>query len=89
MEITESFNQEVISYDYNCINEVKIAKLRSLRNVSPTENEDDVVLEPCIPGECICITHHRGVKYEYFHFYVGVLEDFNIHLPFIDFDLIY
>lgn len=32
------------------------------------------------------IVRPRGVKDEYFHFYVEVLEDFNIHLPFTDFE---
>lgn len=32
------------------------------------------------------MAHPRGVKDEYFHFYVKVLEDFKIHLPFNDFE---
>lgn len=86
MEIMEPFDQEVMSYDYNFIDEVEIDKLRSLRNVSSTGNEDDVILEPCILGERVCVALPREVKDEYFHFYVGVLEDFNIHLPFTDFE---
>lgn len=57
MEITKSFDQEVMSYDQNCIDEVEISKLRTLRNVSSTGNEDVIILEPCIPGECVCIAH--------------------------------
>lgn len=75
-----------MSYNHNCIYEVEIAKFRSLRNVSSTGNEDDVILEPCILRECVCIDLPRGVKDEYFYFYVGVLEDFNIHIPFTDFE---
>lgn len=75
-----------MSYDLSSIYEVKIAKLRSLKNVSSIGNEYNVILEFCIPGENVCIARPRGVKYEYFHFYVGVLEDFNIHLPFTDFE---
>lgn len=86
MEIVDSFDQEVMSYDRSSIDEVKIAKLRSLKNISSTGNEDDVVLEPCIPRECVCIVRPRGVKDEYFYFHVGVLEDFKIHLPFADFE---
>lgn len=86
MEIMESFDQEVMSYDHSSINEVEIAKLRSLKNVSSTRNKDNVILEPCIPGERVCIACPRGVKEEYFHVYTGVLEDFNIHPPFIDFE---
>lgn len=32
------------------------------------------------------IVRPRGVKDEYFHLYVGVLDDFKIHLPFINFE---
>lgn len=84
--LMELFDQEVMSYDHNSIDEVEIVKLRSLKNVSSTGSKEDVILEPCIPGECVCITHPRGVKDEYFHFYVGVLEYFNIHIPIIDFE---
>lgn len=49
----ESFDQEVIIYDHCSLDEVEIAKLRSLKNVSATRNEDDVILEPCILGECV------------------------------------
>lgn len=77
MEIMESFDQEVTSYNHNSIDEVKITKLQSLKNISSIGNGDDVILEPCIPGECVCIAYPRGAKNEYFHFYAGVLEDFN------------
>lgn len=62
MEIMDLFDQEVMSYDHNSINEVEIAKLQSLKNVSSTRNEDAVILEPCIPGERVCIARPRGVK---------------------------
>lgn len=65
---------------------MEIDKLRSLRNVSSTRNKEDVVLEPCILGECVFIVHPRGVKDKYSHFYTRVLEDFNIHISFIDFE---
>lgn len=86
MEISESFNPEVTSYDHISIDEIEITKLRSLKNVSSTGNEDDVTMESCIPRECVCIARPKGVKEEYFHFYVGVMEDFNIPLPFTDFE---
>lgn len=86
MEIRESFDKEVMSYDHNSNNEVEIVKLLSLKNFSSTGKEDDVILEPCIPGEHVCIARPRGVKDEYFHFYVGVLQDFNNHIPFTDFE---
>lgn len=75
-----------MSYDHSSIDEVEITKHRSLKNVPSTGNEDGVILEPCIPEECVCISRPRGVKGEYFHFYSGVLEDFSIHLPFTDFE---
>lgn len=86
MEIIESFDQEVTSYDHNSIDEVEIAKLRSLKNISSIGNEDYVILEPCILGECVCIVRPRGAKDEHFHFYARVLEDFNIHLPLTNFE---
>lgn len=86
MEIIESFDQ-VVSYDHNFIDEMEIPELRPLKNVSSIGNEDNVILEPCIQGECVCIARPKGVKNEYFHFYVKVLEDFNIHIPFIDFNI--
>lgn len=69
-----------MSHDHNSINEVLIAKLQSLKNVSSIGNEDNVILEPCILGERVCIVRPRGVKNEYFHFYVGVLNDFEFDL---------
>lgn len=86
MEIMESFDQEVTIYDHNSIDDVGITKLQYLKNISSTGNEDDVILEPCIPEERVCIARPRIAKDEYFHFYVGVLGDSNIHLPFIDFE---
>lgn len=86
MEIADSFDQEVISYDHSSIDEVEIAKLRSLMNISSNGNEKDIVLESCIPGERVCVIHPRLVKEEYLHLYVGVLEDFKIHLPFTEFE---
>lgn len=85
MEIADSFDQEVMNYDHNSIDEEEIAKLKSLNNISYTKNKDDVVLEQCIPGERVCIVRPRRVKDEYFHFYARVLEDFKIHVPFTDF----
>lgn len=86
MEIADSFDQEVISYDHSSTDEVEIVKLLSLRNYSSTRNEYDVILEPCILGERVCIVSPSGVKDEYFYFYVSVLEDFKIHIPFSDFE---
>lgn len=62
MEIIESFDQEVMSYNHNCIDEVEMTKLQSLRNVSATGNEYDVIWEPCIPGECVFLACARVLK---------------------------
>lgn len=53
MEIVESFDQEVVSYDHSSIDEIEIVKLQCLKNVSSTRNEGDVILEPYTPGECV------------------------------------
>lgn len=66
MEIIKSFDQEVTSYDHSSIDKVKIDKLWSLKNISSTGNEDDVILEPCILGECVFIARPKGAKDEYF-----------------------
>ena len=50
MEILKSFNQEVVSWDHNSIDEMEIAKFRSFKNVSSTGNGDDVILKPYILG---------------------------------------
>lgn len=81
MDIANSFDTEVVSYDHSFIDEVEIVKLRSLKNISSIENGDDVVLEPCIPMEGVCIAHPIEFKNEYFHFYASVLQEFKIHLP--------
>ncbi|KAI5401710.1 hypothetical protein KIW84_066252 [Lathyrus oleraceus] len=69
MGIMESFDQ-VVSYDHNSIYEMEIPELRPLKNVSSIGNENNVILEPCIQGECVCVARPKGVKDEYFHFYV-------------------
>lgn len=75
-----------MSYDHISINEVKIAKIRSLMDISFTGNEDDIVLVSCIPGEHFCIGLPRGVNDEYFHLYAGVLEDFKVCLTVTNFE---
>lgn len=87
MEITDSFDEEVMSYDHSSNDNVEITKLPSLNNISSTGNEDDFILEPCLPIR-VCISHPKGVKDEFFHFYVGELEDFKIRLPFSDFEVV-
>lgn len=44
------------------------------------------MLEPCVVGERVFITRSKGVLDEYFYFNSEVIEDFNIHIPFTDFE---
>ena len=50
-----------------------------------TGNEDDVVLEACIPGERVCMSQPKGEQDKWFYFYAKVLEDMFIRIPFTDF----
>lgn len=87
MESTWSLiDKEVLSYDHNVIDENYISKLHSNNQVSSTGNEDDVVIEPYVVGEGVCITRPKGVPDEYFYFYSGVIVDFKIRIPFTDFE---
>lgn len=89
MEATGSLtDKEVLSYNHIIIDESYILKLDSNTLVSSTENEEDVILEPCIDGESVCLTRPKGVFEEYFYFYSGVIEDFKIRTPFTDFEFV-
>ena len=61
MEASGSFSKEVMGYDQISIDEVEIAELLSLRKVSSNGNEDDVVLEACVPGDRVCMSRPKGV----------------------------
>src|SRR4051812_24432340 len=67
--------------------EVDIAKLHSLRNISSTGNEDDLVLEPCGPGERVCSLRPASSEDELFYFYPSVIETFDVRIPFSDFEV--
>lgn len=71
-------DKEVLSYDYIVIDDNYILKLCSDNQVTSIENEDEVVLKPCVVGETVCITRPKGVPDEYFYFYSGIIEDFKI-----------
>lgn len=87
MEMIRSFiNQEVLSYDHNTIDDTDISKLQSSKHIYSTGNEEDVVLEPYVDGERVCITRPKGVAGKYFYFYSRVIEDFNICIPFTNFE---
>ena len=62
MDIANSFGTKLVSYDHSFIDEVEIVKLRSLKNISSTDNGDDFVLEPCIPMEGVCMVRPIGFK---------------------------
>lgn len=87
MEMARSLiDKEVLSYDHNIIDGSDISKLCSTKQISSTENEKDVVMEPCVVGERVWITQPMGVSNKYFYFYLGVIEDFRIRIPFTDFE---
>ncbi|CAI8614514.1 unnamed protein product [Vicia faba] len=87
METSVSFSGEVMGYDQISMNEVEIAKLRSLRKVSSIGNEDMWSWGACIPGKRVCMSRPNGVQDEWFYFYARVLEDMFIRIPFIDFEV--
>lgn len=87
MEMTWSLiDKEVLRYDHNTLDDNYISKLRSNKYISSTGNEEDILLEPCVICERVCITRPRGLSYEYFYFYSGVIEDFKICIPFTKFE---
>lgn len=87
MEITGSFlDKEVMSYDCSIIDNNDISKLQSNKQISSTGNEEDVVLEPFVVGERVCITRSRGVSDKYYYFYLEVIQDFKIHIHFTNFE---
>lgn len=86
-EMTGSFiDQEVLSYDHLIIDVKYIFKIWSNRQISSTSKEEDVVLEPCILDERVCITWPTELLGDCCYFYFGVIEDFNICIPFTDFE---
>lgn len=87
MESTGSFtNKKVLSYDHNIIDNNYISNLRANNQASSIGNKEDVVLEPSVVRERVCITRSNGVPNEYFYFYLGVIEDFKICIPSTDFE---
>lgn len=87
MEMARSLiEKEVLSYGHIVIGDNDISKLHSNKQISSTRNEEDVVLEPCVVGERVCITRQKGVSDEYFYFYSVVIENFKICIPFVDFE---
>lgn len=69
----EATNFLINKYDHSIIDESYISKLRSNTLISSIGNEEDVILEPCVVGESVCITRPKGVLEEYFYFYLGVI----------------
>lgn len=55
-----------------------IGKFCSNMNLSSIGNEEDMILEPCVDGERVCIYHPRGVLDELFYLHIGILEDLKI-----------
>lgn len=87
IEATRSLiDKEVLGYNHNIINKCYISKLCSNTPFSSSVNEEDVILAPCVNGESVCLTRTNGVSDEHFYFYSGVIDDFKIRVPFIDFE---
>ena len=81
-----SFDSDVMNHKKSIFDDDEIKKLRSKKLISSTGSEEDVILESCIPGECVCLLRPQGVEDDFFYFYPGVLEDFNIQIPFSNFE---
>lgn len=76
---------EVLHYKKSSITHSDIEKLRGKHHISPTRNEEDVILGTCGEGEAVCLYRLQGGEGEFFYFYIGLLEDFKIQFPFSDF----
>ena len=87
METAAPFDSEVMSHKKSIVDDIDITKVRSLRIISSTGSEDDVILEPCGPKERVCILRPKGVSEEFFYFYPSILEDFSVRIPFTDFEV--
>ena len=87
METAAPFDLEVMNHKNSVADDLDIARLRSLRTISSTGSEDDVILESCGPKERVCILRPKSVSEEFFYFYPSILEDFNIRIPFTDFEV--
>lgn len=66
-------DKKVLSYDNNVLDDSYILKLRSNNQVSSTRNEEDVVLEPFVVGDRVCITRPKGMPNKYFYFYLRLI----------------
>lgn len=62
-------DREVLIYDHNVIDDNYISKLHSNNPVSSIVNGEDVVLEPCVDSQRVCITQPKRVSNEYSYFY--------------------
>ena len=87
METATPFYSEVMSHKDSTADDMDITRIRSLRTISSTGSEDDVILESCGPKERVCILRPKSVSEEFFYFYPGILEDFSICIPFTDFEV--
>lgn len=78
---------EVLSYQNSSILYCEIEKLYTKKNISFTRNDEDVVLEVCGEGEVVCLFRPKAVDEELLYFYLGVLDDFKMQLPFTYFNV--
>ncbi|CAI8617960.1 unnamed protein product [Vicia faba] len=54
--------------------------------ISSTDNEDDVVLEPCFPGDKVFTYRPPGSTDKNFYFYEDVMQTLWVGVPFMDFE---
>lgn len=63
MEMTRPFiYKEFLSYNHIMLKDNYISKLRYNNMISSIGNEEDVVFEPCVIGERVCITRPMGYQ---------------------------
>lgn len=53
--------------------------------MSKTGDEPDIILEPCVSDEKVCMRHSPRVSDEFFYFYSSFIEYFGVAIPFIMF----
>ena len=83
---TETFYDDVQSYNSMYSDQAKVELFRSKNAVSSTGREEDVDMLPCPPGKIVCVLRPKGVK-EIFHMYGAVLEEFGVKIPFTLFEM--
>lgn len=77
-----SFSDEILSYELVCLNEPYVNNFQDQCELSNISDYCNIILEPCIPCEKVCMRRPPRVHDEDFYFYSGVIEDFGMGIPF-------